>query len=255
LADASIITPQELSHILSLLPKDTSLRALVRDGTSAPMRTLPSPAPVEQLERTSLNEKQNSLAPTPPRVPPPPAYASSPPPLATATALYSYNALEEGDLALHPNDNISVLEYTNGEWWRGRNERTGLEGIFPSTYVRVIEDKQKSAAATNYGNIPLQVSQEGAPPSQESGGHSKLGENGKKFGKKMGNAAIFGAVSAPQINVNRLRNSNTGQGRYRRIKNRQQHFLDTFLVFHPLPSLFHPLFGPPVVFGTGRRSF
>jgi len=163
------------------------------------MPTLPSPAPAEQ---PSLNEKQNSLAPTPSPAPPPPAYASSPPPLATATALYSYSTLEEGDLVLQPNDNISVLEYTNGEWWRGRNERTGLEGIFPSAYVRVVDDKRKSASATNYGNVPLQVSQDGAPPNQESGGHSKLGENGKKFGKKIGNAAIFGAVSVPQINVN-----------------------------------------------------
>ncbi|KAI9763685.1 MAG: hypothetical protein M1840_009158 [Geoglossum simile] len=202
LTDASILTPQELSHILSLLPKNTSLRPPTRDGRAAAMPTLPSPAPVKQPESTSLNEKQGSLAPTPSPVLPPPAYAPSLPPLAIATALYQYNTLEEGDLAFHLNDNISVLEYTNGEWWKGRNERTGLEGIFPSTYVKVIEDKQRSTPSTNYGNVPLQVSQGSAPPSQESGGHSKFEENGKKFGKKMGNAAIFGAVSAPRVNVN-----------------------------------------------------
>jgi hypothetical protein len=143
-----------------------------------------------------LNEKQNNpIIPTSSPVPPPPAYASSPPPLAVATALYSYNALDEGDLALHPNDTISVLEYTNGEWWRGRNERTGLEGVFPRSYVSVDGEKHSPAPVTNYGNVPLQVSQDSGPPGQESGAQSKLGENGKKFGKKMGNAAIFGAVS------------------------------------------------------------
>lgn len=35
------------------------------------------------------------------------------------------------------------------------------------------------------------------PPPQQEKGKSKLEENGKKFGSKLGNAAIFGAVGFP----------------------------------------------------------
>ncbi|KAI9855356.1 MAG: hypothetical protein M1813_009814 [Trichoglossum hirsutum] len=198
LRDSSIITPQELSHILSLLPKETPLHAPASNGTSVVAPASPSPTPVKQLEDMSLNEKQkSSYAPIPSPVPqPPPAYTSAaggPPPLATASALYAFNPIDPGDLALLPNDRISVLEYTNDEWWKGRNERTGLEGVFPRGYVSVAEEKKASSTAKSYGNLPLEVSQGGPGPGQGDGKQSKLGETGKKFGKKMGDAAIFGA--------------------------------------------------------------
>jgi hypothetical protein len=95
-----------------------------------------------------------------------------------------------------------VLEYMNKDWWRGRNERTGQEGIFPMAYVRVEKSGPGASSGppsppqqpnSGYGNMPLDVSQAG------SGGErpSKFEENGKKFGKKLGNAAIFGAVGHP----------------------------------------------------------
>jgi hypothetical protein len=201
LTDSSIITPQELSHILSLLPAETPLRAPVSNGTSAVAPVPSSLTPVGQLADRSLNkkqEKENPYAPTPSPVPPPPAYTSAaegPPPLAVASALYAFNPLDPGDLALLPNDRISVLEYTNTEWWRGRNERTNQEGVFPRSYVKVVEEKSTSASATNYGNMPLEVSEGGSSTGQD-GRSSKLAETGKKFGKKLGNAAIFGAVGA-----------------------------------------------------------
>ncbi|KAH0538954.1 hypothetical protein FGG08_004469 [Glutinoglossum americanum] len=203
LTDLSIITSQELTHILSLLPKETPLRAPINNGTSVATPDLSPPTPVKQIADTNLNEKRESsyaqtASPVPP---PPPAYTSTaggPPPLATASALYAFNPIDPGDLAMLPNDRISVLEYTNAEWWKGRNERTGIEGVFPRSYVNVVEEKHvgekhTSAPANNYGNMPLEVSQGGPPPAQEDGKQSKLGETGKKFGKKMGNAAIFGA--------------------------------------------------------------
>ncbi len=79
----------------------------------------------------------------------------------------------------------------NADWAKGRNERTGMEGIFPRSYVAIVDEKKNNGPPlpplqSNYGNIPLDVSQSssGSTPKPES----KLNANGKKFGKKMGNA-------------------------------------------------------------------
>ena len=113
--------------------------------------------------------------------------------LTNAVALYAYNGTDEGDLSLQPNDRIAVTEYTNAEWWKGRNERTGEEGIFPRSYVKVEEKAMpRQPPPSNYGNMPMDVAQGGSSGSA-GGGSSKLQDGGKKFGKKLGNAAIFGA--------------------------------------------------------------
>lgn len=83
----------------------------------------------------------------------------------------------------------------NADWWKGRNERTGLEGIFPRNYVKVEDVKQPS----NYGNMPMDVAQ--GQPGQADGQPSKGQEMGKKFGKKLGNAAIFGAGATMGSNL------------------------------------------------------
>lgn len=127
----------------------------------------------------------------------PPAYPSAPAPpsapaLTHATALYQYNAADAGDLSLQPNDRVAVTEYMNAEWWKGKNERTGQEGIFPRSYVKV-EDKTMSPPPqpSNYGNMPLDVASGAGPADPKQPG--KGSEMGKKFGKKLGNAAVFGA--------------------------------------------------------------
>lgn len=169
-------------------------------------------APAAQLSSLSINtpepEKKstngvgyysnNASNPPPPAYPTPPAAPLGPPALCHATAMYQYNAQDAGDLALMPNDKIVVTEYMNNEWWKGRNERTGQEGIFPASYVRREEKAVVPAAVqpSSYGNMPLDVSsgangavaQQGTP--QEP---SKFEQGGKKFGKKLGNAAVFGA--------------------------------------------------------------
>ncbi|KAA8623597.1 SH3 domain containing protein [Pyrenophora tritici-repentis] len=107
---------------------------------------------------------------------------------------------DAGDLALMPNDKVVVTEYMNNEWWKGRNERTGMEGIFPASYVRKEEKAVMPAytpsatpAPSNYGNMPLDVASGAQAQQQPAGEPSKMEANGKKFGKKLGNAAIFGA--------------------------------------------------------------
>jgi len=151
----------------------------------------------------SYNEKQNGYYNPPEQVSaPPPAYPATPgpPALAQASALYAYNPTDAGDLALLPNDRIAVLEYMNAEWWKGKNERTGLEGIFPRSYVKVVEDKAPVSAPSNYGNMPLDVASGSGTPNDPAK-PNKGAEMGKKFGKKMGNAAIFGAGATIGSNI------------------------------------------------------
>lgn len=170
--------------------------------------------PTNQFANTSLNEKAPTPNQYPSPAPPPPAYAQTPPVLSTASALYAYTPTDAGDLALQPHDRIQVLEHMNNDCmtsptnlssnglliciigWRGRNERTGLEGIFPRSYVSVINEKAGppviAPQPTNYGNMPLEVSQSGSPaPGPDGKKPNKFEEGGKKFGKKMGNAGMF----------------------------------------------------------------
>jgi len=205
LADASVITPQQLSSILSQLPSQTPLHIPLHSQDSTPAleqsASRPYSPPSSQLSNTSLNEKTASQ-PQYASPAPPPAY-QAPPVLSIASALYAYTPTDAGDLALQPHDRIHVLEHMNNDWWRGRNERTNSEGIFPRSYVRVLDEKPappilSPQPTTPYGNLPLEISQGGLPNGRRP---SKLEEQGKKFGKKMGNAAIFGAGATLGSNI------------------------------------------------------
>ncbi|KAF2726286.1 SH3-domain-containing protein [Polychaeton citri CBS 116435] len=218
LTDASVISPDTLNELLQRIPQQTALHAPLSVG-ALPGATPGLHAPADPMANLNLNrnssnsnqlpqtngyandEKRNGFA-SPQnetaQAPPPPAYNSTPPPaaayppLAQATALYAYTSGDAGDLEFQPNDHITVIEYMNAEWWKGRSSRTGQEGIFPRSYVKVIEEKsaQQNNYSNNYGNMPLEVSQVG---NGEGKVPTKTEQQGKKFGKKLGNAAIFGA--------------------------------------------------------------
>ena len=92
----------------------------------------------------------------------------------------------------------------NADWAKGRNERTHQEGIFPRGYVTIVEEKSNSHGIappptpqreTNYGNMPVAVSQTGGGGG--GGAPSKVEENGKKFGKKLGNAGTCHMLHLP----------------------------------------------------------
>ncbi|EEP82747.1 conserved hypothetical protein [Uncinocarpus reesii 1704] len=197
LCDSSVITPGQLTSILSQLPSQTQLHAPLSQSKAD---TAFSP-PTTQLDHMGLNEKTMEQNPYS-AIAPPPSYAATPPILCMASALYAYSPTDGGDLALQAGDRIQVLEHMNNDWWRGRNERTNLEGIFPRTYVSIIDEKPAilSPQPTSYGNMPLEVAHSGSS-SQSGRKPSKFEENGKKFGKKMGNAAIFGAGATIGSNI------------------------------------------------------
>ncbi|KIW68933.1 hypothetical protein PV04_04845 [Phialophora macrospora] len=196
LCDTNVISSEQLSSILAQLPAQTPLHAPLHGQANGATNT-----PVDQFSNMNLKE---GYAPVPTPAPlPPPAYVP-PPILAIASALYAYSPTDTGDLALQQGDKIQVLEHMNNDWWRGRNERTNLEGIFPRSYVNVIEDRRPPmvhSSSTDYGNMPLQVSQTGSSTNPDGRKYSKLEEQGKKFGKKMGNAAIFGAGATIGSNI------------------------------------------------------
>ncbi|KIW54036.1 hypothetical protein PV05_06428 [Exophiala xenobiotica] len=197
LADSSIISPEQLSSILSQLPAQTPLHAPLHAPVNGSTNT-----PVEQFSNMSLKEHYTPV-PTPAPLPPP-AYVQTPQILSVATALYAYSPTDAGDLALQQGDRIQVTEHMNNDWWRGRNERTNMEGIFPRSYVNVIDEKGRpplQPQPSDYGNMPLQVAQGGMTPGADGRKYSKLEEHGKKFGKKMGNAAIFGAGATIGSNI------------------------------------------------------
>lgn len=121
------------------------------------------------------------------------------------------------DLNLQPGDHISVTEFMNAEWWLGKNIRTGEDGVFPSNYIRRENFPSSLAQAqpqnAYYGDqknnqqqpyqpgpsdpynnpVPPVAIAEQQPEQQAEGKQGKGAEMGKKFGSKLGNAAIFGA--------------------------------------------------------------
>ncbi|KAK4552589.1 protein that induces appearance of [PIN+] prion when overproduced [Recurvomyces mirabilis] len=228
LCDASIISPLQLNELLSRIPEQTALHAPLSVGavptngmTNLSLQNQNNNQQRNNTVTSPLNEKSSFYAPVqspppqqnnqppaydqpPPGPPPPQANWAATPPLAQATALYAYTSTDAGDLALQPNDHITVTEYMNAEWWKGKSTRTGQEGIFPRSYVKV-DESEKAGTATapvnygnNYGNAPLEVSGQG---NGEGKAPSKVQEGGKKFGKKLGNAAIFGAGATIGSNI------------------------------------------------------
>jgi hypothetical protein len=156
-----------------------------------------------------------SPAPLPPRATPaPPPYKNE---IGHAVALYDYPGNEANDLSLSRGDHISVTEHMNAEWWSGTNVRTRKEGIFPANYVRTESGPSGIAQAEAHnekagfygqsqGGYPAQPQnpyKNSVPPmaiannSQSSHAAPEEPKKGQqmasKFGKKLGNAAIFGA--------------------------------------------------------------
>jgi len=173
LCDASIISPQTLSDLLSRIPPQTALHAPLSVGAIAPPSQNAANAIQTPMSNINLsgyaNEKndgsyyQPSTSPQPPpsyASPPPQANWSAPPPLCQVTALYAYTSTDDGDLELQPGDGVAVTEYMNAEWWKGRSGRTGREGIFPRSYVKVLDEKSapqpQNTYGNGYGNMPLE---------------------------------------------------------------------------------------------------
>ncbi|PNP49506.1 hypothetical protein THARTR1_09828 [Trichoderma harzianum] len=238
LLEKGVIDEAAFDTIHAALPAETPLRgaapgSAARSANQTPAQhvaalTPPVQAPVQAFQNLNVN----GTSPAPPSyddtpAPGVPTRSQAPagkPVLAHARALYRYDASDGRDLSLEKDDKIDVYEYMNQDWWMGRNHRTGMEGIFPQNYV-FVEQEQKAPMPAPvaypqqpaYGypqgppaqqnpynaSVPPMAIAEGGQPSQQQGadGNSKVGEYGKKFGKKLGNAAIFGAGASIGSNI------------------------------------------------------
>lgn len=217
LLEKGVIDDAVFDTIHSALPDESPLSGPLRTATGSSAPT-PAPAAANPPVRAMENLSVQSQSPAPPsydQTPPPNVPArNAKPVVANARALYKYAATDGRDLSFEKDDKVSVFEYMNQDWWMGRNERTGLEGIFPRTYV-LVENENKAPVATPapYGypaqaqgppaqqspynsSVPPMAIANGSEQQQQPQGEqkdNKVNEYGKKFGKKLGNAAIFGA--------------------------------------------------------------
>ncbi|KAH6956517.1 hypothetical protein HG530_001967 [Fusarium avenaceum] len=224
LLERGVIDDSVYDTISTALPDESPLSGPLRTATGNKNNNTAakaaSPAPSAHVPPTKafedLKVKSTSASPAPP------AYDQTPPPglptrnvkptVAHARALYRYAASDGRDLSFEKDDRIAVYEYMNQDWWMGRNERTAQEGIFPRNYVLIDQETKKPVAPIpqpQYGYPqgpppqqnpynahvpPMAVAEGSGQPGQEGEGKdNKVNEYGKKFGKKLGNAAIFGA--------------------------------------------------------------
>ncbi|KOS22409.1 Protein csh3 [Escovopsis weberi] len=232
LLEKGVITDAAYDAIHAALPAETPLRGatVARSNPATPSQSSaastppPARAQPQGFPHTSQPAAAAAAAAAPPSyedtpAPSLPTRATGKPILSHARALYRYQGMDPRDLSFEKDDEIHVFEHMNADWWLGRNARTGREGIFPQNYVLV--DPASKAAAGGYApqqqqqpayGYPAQQQQQQNPynssvppmavaeggqaqgaPEAGGQGHGKVGEYGKKFGKKLGNAAVFGA--------------------------------------------------------------
>jgi hypothetical protein len=67
-------------------------------------------------------------------------------------SLYSYDKTEDNELTFGEGETIALLEENDSGWWKGRLERTGEEGLFPSNFV---EEQGRPASSVADGPAPI----------------------------------------------------------------------------------------------------
>ncbi|KAK4474698.1 hypothetical protein MN116_001826 [Schistosoma mekongi] len=70
--------------------------------------------------------------------------------------IFSYKAVHADELTFEEGAIITVLGRDEPEWWRGRLQSSGAEGLFPVNYVRPYIPTQKGKASNSV--IPAQIS-------------------------------------------------------------------------------------------------
>jgi hypothetical protein len=222
LAERGFITDEQYDTIINALPAEASLNARHPETANSNTSAIDSgfaAMPVHDRLNASPAPPSYQQAQTHQPPPPPQPQAPAAREVAHAVALWQYSTPDARDLNFQPGDHISVTEFVNAEWWLGKNVRTGEEGIFPANYIRRENYPSPLAQAQPpsngyYGDqkqYPAQPQQQqpyqpgpsdpyanpvppmaiAEQPTEQK--PSKGAEMGKKFGKKLGNAAIFGA--------------------------------------------------------------
>lgn len=60
----------------------------------------------------------------------------------SAVAQYDYEKDEDNEVEFTEGDVIVEIEFVDEEWWSGKNSRTGESGLFPGSYVTLIDTEE-----------------------------------------------------------------------------------------------------------------
>ncbi|KAK6463072.1 hypothetical protein DFJ63DRAFT_103256 [Scheffersomyces coipomensis] len=224
LKDSDVITEGLYEKLLQSIPskyqKDQEPWGVdklgLSNGSNEPTRS----------ETDKLSEKlsQTTIAP--------PAYPPAPNPekiLTYCRVIYDFQAQQKEDLELKKGEKVIVTEHLSADWWKGYRKGSDPEkgtGVFPSNYVTIISEQEynsnndvRNAAPVpspqplsqqpsygGYAQYPPQPTnyyppqQYQQPPTPEQSQQQPqpqpqhhTSDQFKKFGSKLGNAAIFGA--------------------------------------------------------------
>jgi drebrin-like protein len=157
---------------------------------------LPSRPHVAEQEEEEAEEAYPEREESPPRVaipvargreppaePPVPArtQAPTPPPEAEeepqaysgsgkrAIVLYDYEKAEDNEIDLHEDEVVTDIDFVDEDWWMGFNSKNEM-GLFPSNYVKLVEDDAPPAApmsSADSSKLPVQA----APQLNEEEAH------------------------------------------------------------------------------------
>ncbi|AQZ16145.1 (ZYRO0G20372g) [Zygosaccharomyces parabailii] len=123
-------------------------------------------------------------------------------------AIYQFDPQNEGDLQIKPGDKIEVTEKCSADWYKGKCN--GKEGMFPANYVKPAfsgESGARPAAPppqqSEKDKQPEQPQQQAQPMvvQQDKPHRHRCRKGLSKFGRKLGNATIFGAGATIGNNI------------------------------------------------------
>ena len=112
----------------------------LRNLPPPPVRNIPAAAPVA-AEPEPVREPEPANAPE--------AKGSS----ASAVAEYDYDKEEDNELEFKEGDLIVEIDFVDDDWWSGKHSATGEVGLFPATYVALVDEDNKNKGAVSASEL------------------------------------------------------------------------------------------------------
>ena len=119
----------------------------LRDLPPPPVRNIPAAAPVAS-EPKPVREPEPANAPE--------AKESS----ASAVAEYDYDKEEDNELEFKEGDLIVEIDFVDDDWWSGKHSATGEVGLFPATYVALVDEESKNKGAVSVSELAVPAAAE-----------------------------------------------------------------------------------------------
>lgn len=145
------------SEVDKLVSRKNSVFSAFKRSNQTPVAALPpafsppkstfGPPPVRRAPSTSETDDKPSspIPPAPPGRRVPAIHQAEPEPEPKpeqqgewVEALYDYSSEDPGDLTVEAGSRILVTERSSGDWWTGKIDGQGREGLFPASYVKLL---------------------------------------------------------------------------------------------------------------------